>query len=76
MPPAASRRPGHEERMPSKSRLLALLLIGCSAIANAETPDEWITLGARVHGAFGAFIPVGIKIGLDAMAVSRPSPAN
>ena len=24
---------------------------------------EW---GARIHGAFGAFIPVGIRIGLDA----------
>jgi formylmethanofuran dehydrogenase subunit E len=24
-------------------------------------------LGARVHGAFGAFIPLGIKIGLDAV---------
>jgi len=33
---------------------------------NAETPDEWIALGARVHGAFGSFIPLGIKIGLDA----------
>jgi len=33
----------------------------------AETPEEWITLGARVHGAFGAFIPLGIKIGLDAV---------
>jgi hypothetical protein len=32
----------------------------------AETPDEWIALGARVHGAFGSFIPLGIKIGLDA----------
>jgi hypothetical protein len=35
--------------------------------AYAETPEEWITLGARVHGAFGAFIPLGIRIGLDAM---------
>ena len=35
-------------------------------VANAETPDEWVTLGARVHGGFGAFIPLGIKIGLDA----------
>jgi hypothetical protein len=44
----------------------------CSAVillslpAWAETPNEWIELGARVHGAFGAFIPVGIRIGLDA----------
>jgi formylmethanofuran dehydrogenase subunit E len=33
----------------------------------AETPEEWVALGARVHGAFGAFIPLGIKIGLDAV---------
>ena len=33
----------------------------------AETPEEWVKLGARVHGGFGAFIPVGIKIGEDAM---------
>jgi hypothetical protein len=43
----------------------ALLVLAASP-ALAETPDEWITLGARVHGAFGAFIPLGIKIGLDA----------
>jgi hypothetical protein len=35
--------------------------------AYAETPEEWIALGARVHGGFGAFIPLGIKIGLDAV---------
>jgi formylmethanofuran dehydrogenase subunit E len=34
--------------------------------AQAETREEWVALGARVHGAFGAFIPVGIRIGLDA----------
>ena len=44
----------------------------CSAVillslpARAETPAQWIELGARVHGAFGAFIPIGIRIGLDA----------
>jgi formylmethanofuran dehydrogenase subunit E len=36
--------------------------------ARAETPDEWIALGTRVHGGFGAFIPLGIRIGLDAVA--------
>jgi formylmethanofuran dehydrogenase subunit E len=45
--------------------LLSLLLI--SSAARAETPEEWIKLGARVHGGFGAFIPVGIRIGEDAM---------
>jgi formylmethanofuran dehydrogenase subunit E len=45
--------------------LLAVLLAQTSA--HAERPEEWIKLGARVHGAFGAFIPVGIRIGLDAL---------
>ena len=45
--------------------IVALLLLPTTAIA--ETPDEWVALGARVHGAFGAFIPLGIKIGLDAV---------
>jgi formylmethanofuran dehydrogenase subunit E len=47
-----------------------LALLAASAIAvpaQAETPEEWITLGARVHGAVGAYIPVGIRIGLDAL---------
>jgi formylmethanofuran dehydrogenase subunit E len=49
-------------------RLLIVALMVCwPIISNAETPEEWIALGARVHGAFGAFIPLGIKIGLDAV---------
>ena len=46
--------------------LLAFALL-LPVSAGAETPDEWIALGARVHGGFGAFIPLGIKIGLDAV---------
>jgi formylmethanofuran dehydrogenase subunit E len=42
--------------------------------APAETPDEWIALGAKVHGAFGAFIPVGIRIGLDAREKLKAEP--
>jgi formylmethanofuran dehydrogenase subunit E len=45
--------------------ILALALL-FSPTAHAETRDEWVTLGARIHGAFGPFIPVGIRIGLDA----------
>jgi formylmethanofuran dehydrogenase subunit E len=48
-----------------RSGLLALTLL-IPLTARAETPEEWIALGARVHGAFGSFIPLGIKIGLDA----------
>ena len=49
-----------------KRVVIAALLLLLSFSAKAETPEEWIALGARVHGAFGAFIPLGIKIDLDA----------
>ena len=46
--------------------LIVLLL--CSASApRAETPEEWVKLLSRVHGGFGSFLPVGIRIGEDAM---------
>ena len=48
--------------------LFAVLLFSCaSAGARAETPEEWVKLAARVHGGFGSFIPVGIRIGDDAI---------
>jgi formylmethanofuran dehydrogenase subunit E len=47
--------------------IFAVLLLALPFQANAESPDEWIALGTRVHGGFGAFIPLGIKIGLDAV---------
>jgi len=50
-----------------KAVLLAVIIIAGCVSARAETPEEWIVLGARVHGAFGAFIPLGIRIGLDAV---------
>ena len=50
---------------------MALLL---PAASHAETKEEWIALGARIHGAFGPFIPVGIRIGLDAMDKLKPGP--
>jgi formylmethanofuran dehydrogenase subunit E len=52
---------------------LALAIFLPTAV-NAETKEEWITLGARVHGAFGPFIPVGIRIGLDAMDKLKADP--
>ena len=47
--------------------LAAALIAGGSTPAPAETPEEWVKLGARVHGGFGSLIPVGIRIGEDAM---------
>jgi hypothetical protein len=40
---------------------LILLATTNSTGVGAETPDEWVALGARLHGGFGAFIPLGIK---------------
>src|SRR5207247_9865559 len=54
------------------TRSAALNLL--SLPAQAETPTEWIELGARVHGAFGAFIPIGIRIGLDAKERIKAEP--
>jgi len=47
----------------------ALLLFLCTGLisSRAETPGEWVKLLSRVHGGFGAFLPVGIRIGEDAM---------
>jgi len=50
-----------------KSIFLAVALACAALTAEAETPEEWIALGTRVHGFFGGFIPAGIRIGLDAM---------
>jgi formylmethanofuran dehydrogenase subunit E len=50
----------------SATRVFALLM-AINPTARAETPEEWVKLGHRVHGGFGTFIPVGIRIGLDAL---------
>lgn len=57
---------------------VALLTVVGGSLAlsagHAETPEEWIKLGARVHGGFGAFIPAGIRIGLDALDRLKAEP--
>ena len=42
--------------------------------ARAETPEEWAKLGARVHGGYGALIPLGVRIGLDAVEKLKAEP--
>ena len=57
--------------------LLTALILMTGAIArpaHAESPEEWIALGTRVHGGFGAFIPLGIRLGLDAVARLHAKP--
>ncbi|MBW4561511.1 MAG: formylmethanofuran dehydrogenase subunit E family protein [Mojavia pulchra JT2-VF2] len=52
-------------------RLLCLLsclwFVFPSVLVKAQTPEEWVTLGKRVHGGFGSYIALGIRVGLDAM---------
>ena len=50
----------------ASSLAASLLLLLTVSPARSETREQWIQLGTRVHGAFGAFIPVGIRVGLDA----------
>jgi len=54
--------------------IVGLLLL--SHQVNAETPDEWIALGARVHSGFGALVAVGVKIGLDAVKRLNAGPGD
>jgi formylmethanofuran dehydrogenase subunit E len=55
--------------------LLAVVL-ALPDLAQAETKDQWIALGTRIHGGFGPLIPVGIRIGLDAVDKLKPGPRD
>jgi hypothetical protein len=57
-----------------KQYITVVLVTLLASPAIAETRDEWIALGARVHGAFGSFIPLGIKIGPDATERLKTQP--
>ena len=56
------------------STALVLMTGAIAGPAYAESPEEWIALGTRVHGGFGAFIPLGIRIGLDAVESLQAKP--
>jgi formylmethanofuran dehydrogenase subunit E len=47
--------------------MLLLILSIAGAAVYAQTPEEWVKLLTRVHGGFGSFLPVGIRIGEDAI---------
>ena len=61
---------------PLQILLAIVLLLGAGVSIRAETPEEWVKLGARVHGGFGSFIPVGIRIGEDAMRRLNAQPRS
>lgn len=51
-------------------RRLSVLLIGLlmciAAPSHAQTAEQWIDWGSRVHGGFGTLIALGIRVGQDA----------
>jgi formylmethanofuran dehydrogenase subunit E len=55
---------------------VALAMLFLAGTARAETPEEWVALGTRVHGFFGGFIPAGIRIGLDALEQLKAKPRD
>ena len=52
----------------------AIALTTAQLNAHAQTQDEWIALGTRIHGGFGPLIPMGIRIGLDAKEKLKTDP--
>ena len=61
--------------MSKKSFALSLLVILIAgATGRAETPEEWVKLLTRVHGGFGSFLPVGIRIGENAIGRLNAQP--
>lgn len=54
----------------------AVTMLCVTAPTRAETPEQWVTLGTRIHGFFGAYLPVGIRIGLDALKRLNAKPGG
>lgn len=46
--------------------LLAATLTLAAPTAHAQTAEQWVDWGDRVHGGFGSLIALGIRVGLDA----------
>ena len=46
---------------------LAFVLVLGAETTHAQTPEQWVEWGDRVHGGFGSLIALGIRVGLDAM---------
>lgn len=55
--------------------VLAAVLLATGADARSQSsPEEWVALGARVHGGFGTYVALGIRIGEDAVRVLGAQP--
>jgi hypothetical protein len=59
---------------PIATVVVAAMLALPPAATKAQTAEEWVAVGTRAHGGFGAFIPMGIRIGLDAVEKLKAGP--
>jgi len=71
--------------MKARQRLRNAVLIAVSLavpfaahmrMAMAQSPEQLIDLGTRVHGGFGTYIALGIRIGNDALAALGAQPRD
>jgi formylmethanofuran dehydrogenase subunit E len=56
--------------------IFVVLTVAAASPGRCETREEWIALGTRIHGGFGVLIPIGIRIGLDALERLKPEPRS
>jgi formylmethanofuran dehydrogenase subunit E len=54
--------------------VILIALVFSTSTSSAQTKEQWIDLGTRIHGGFGVLIPLGIKIGLDARERLKAEP--
>src|SRR5262245_16216624 len=55
--------------------LFAALSLSLSTMsAHAQSKEQWLELGTRIHGGFGVLVPIGIRVGLDAVQRLKPEP--
>ncbi len=64
-----------------KSRMTAglaalIAMVSMPWLAHAQSREDWVALGTKIHGGFGAFIPIGIRIGLDALERLNAKPRD
>jgi formylmethanofuran dehydrogenase subunit E len=55
---------------------LAWFAVSRAPPATAQTPEQLIDIGTRIHGGFGTYIALGIRIGQDALTFLKAKPRD
>lgn len=73
-PSSARRADGGRAGILARTALAAILLVTGARAHAQSSPEEWVALGTRVHGGFGTYIALGIRIGEDAVRALGAQP--